>query len=244
MASDIQQGIIGDCSFLSALTNYVQTAKPADVQSRIKGNPSAKRQRPAAVSEVQMYDKNGKAVWIKVMEPTTSQRLLYAHAVSGSLWVSLFEEAYLQLRIQEGYDPVKGAQLVNGSYFEQAAGGESMATAIRRLTGSIGTTIQAISSFATDADLIQQLPVAGKSHAVVSVSTLPTLPKEALAKPLVPQHAYAVSSYEPSTGMVTLLNPWNNPNIPGGVSVQVNIAQLRLWFNNLATQNLVIASSP
>ena len=240
LADSIQQGIIGDCSFLSALFGYVQGTDVNVLKGRIRPVQGVANRR---AFEVKLYDTNGKEKWIKVQEPTKSQRIMYGHATDGSLWVTLFELAYLQERINEKADPQKGARLVNGSYFEQAASGESMQTAILRLTGSNQAVQKALKDFPKDLALIAQLPPEGrKSDQIVTASTLPNLPDEALKKGLVPNHAYAVAGYlltKDRDHRIKLRNPWNDGNIRGGRIVTVDLAQFRLWFNNLATNQLV-----
>jgi hypothetical protein len=78
----------------------------------------------------------------------------------------------------------------------------------------------------------------------VSVSTVGTLPAEALRLGLVPNHAYAVVGWNASQRRVQLRNPWNNPGMPGGAVFELRLDQLRAWFNNLATDGWVAAITP
>jgi hypothetical protein len=99
LARSIQQGIVGDCSFLSALINFTRQTPVNDLQRRI---------RPAAGGgyEVQLYNlARGEWQWIAVDPLTVGQRLLYARANDGTLWVSLFEAAYLRLVARERARP-------------------------------------------------------------------------------------------------------------------------------------------
>ncbi len=239
LANAITQGILGDCSFLSALINLVRATDVNQLRSRI-------RPGQGGGYEVRLYNlRAGEWQWIWVATPTPSQRLLYGQANNGYLWVSLFEAAYLQLVIRETSRPNAFRVLQNSSYYEGIVNGEEMTRSIRRLLGPDARqpASYVIANLNNDNELIRNLSTQRTRH-IVSVSTRGDLPLAALNAGLVPNHAYAVVRWDATMQRVILRNPWNNPNVPGGVEVRVSLADLRAWFNNLATDAWIVAQTP
>jgi VCBS repeat-containing protein len=239
LANVIQQGIFGDCSFLSALIGYVRKTKPADLKARIKPGPNAGTFSNKKTWQVQLFDNAGKAQWIQVEEPTLAQRLIGGHATDSSQWVTLFELASLKLRIQQK-DLFTKVDLVNGSFFEEAASGEELKAAIQRLTGSPDTWEKFV--FAFPQPVWQKLlpqPLQDPER-VVTVSTPDKmkLDMNAAKLGLVPNHAYTVISYAPTEndgrGEVLLRNPWNNRDIVGGRDITLTYQQFYDYFKDAA----------
>jgi len=231
MAESIQQGIIGDCSFLAALINYVRATSPDDVVKRFKLLAPDKNGRQNF--QVKLYDERGAEKWIDVQEPTYAERIIYGHGSIDTIWVALFEAAYVKMRLQEDPKFLNNPRLLDGGYLEQPVEADNIKSAISRLTGSRRSDFRAIQGF-KDKEWALVLPTTTKP-AVVSACTPKTLPREALAEGIVPYHAYAVISYDMDKGIVILRNPHNRPSVKGGAEVRLTLAQFRAWFVTLAS---------
>ena len=229
LANTIQQGILGDCSFVSALINYTRSVTLETLKVRIKPLPQEGERR---AWNVEMYDAKGKPTWVKVLEPTPAQFILYTHATDGSAWVTLFSLASMEMRIRQNPKAIQEMSLVNGSYYEQAATGELLSQASIRLTGK--GKMRWLKDFKPDNSNL--IPILDKATSqVVTVSSIKNLPKEATDKHIFPTHAYAVLSYR--DGIVTLRNPNNNNQVLGGRNVSVTLAELHDWFECICSQD-------
>src|SRR5262249_27481667 len=146
---------------------------------------------------------------------TLAQRLIYGGATDGSLWVSVFEAAYLQLRAKEKFDLSKNVQLVKGSFYETVMTdkGETVDRPFQSLTG-YHPHVRSGATFTntTEKELIRQFAAYARSPRLFTVSILGNLPKDAAEKGLITGHAYAVIGWTPGGqdgGTITLRNPHN-----------------------------------
>ena len=223
-ATDVNQGDLGDCYFLSAL-GEVAMQDPSLISSMIQSNGNN-------TWSVEFWI-NGKADYVTVNNelPLMTGGQSYAGGAkelfantTTSLWVPLVEKAYAQLMEQTSVTP--GEQLgLHGDAYEDTSSG--WAWSLTELTGQnynsyslysgeASSTISSIlgtlqSAFAAG----QELLMGTSGQAVASGSNL------------VADHMFMVSGVNASAGTVSLMNPWG-ANVPSGMqsSFTTSIANL------------------
>ncbi|NBO93773.1 MAG: hypothetical protein EBV06_15920, partial [Planctomycetia bacterium] len=224
LAKTIRQGIIGDCAFLAALINFTRKEGAVEIGKRIKLTATAGDGRKTF--EVIMFGTDGKAKTLTIEEPTIAQRLVYGRATDRALWVTLMELASLKQRIADG-NLLVDVRLVNGSYYEQAAGGEYMQDAIKRLTGTITAERRVIEDL-VNKSLLDQVRHQSTSPRVLSAASKDTLPAFASMLGIVKNHAYSVVGYRDNK--IILRNPHNRSDMAGGEESQLTLEDFRACF--------------
>ncbi|MFO0969773.1 MAG: Ig-like domain-containing protein [Gemmataceae bacterium] len=201
----VQQGQIGDCSFLSALIGLARTNFAA-----IRGRIS--RVAPAIAGGPRRYQATffnaGAAVNVTIDEPTYTERALYANTTNGALWVSIMEKAYVTQ-----WPPDTAARYA-GSLYDVAANGERGDRAIARVTGRATALIDPLGLRrpAFWASMLEQANPSGMGNPgkVVVVSSKPTADMPVDFRGIFPPtHAFSVVAFDGITGRVTLRNPWS-----------------------------------
>lgn len=227
LASSVRQGSDGNCSFLAALMGYARY-NPADLKKRIR---ETKDQVPGSRTfKVQLYDYiTGESEWIIVLGPTSEQRMLASRATDGSMWVTLFESAYVQLRSQQ-------ARVLNHrlkhNLFEEASDGSSLQAAIASLAGvSSGPLRPSLGMKGIELAELERL-FSRVPDIVVTVGTAKHLSDAATKANLYPEHAYVVISY--NKNILTLRNPHNSAR-KGGRIVKVSLEDFRSLFLHYAS---------
>jgi hypothetical protein len=197
--SNIKQGKIGDCYFLSAVGALV-AHDPSAIRDMIRDN------RDGTYS-VRFYDGNakteGKPVWIRVngdLPVDADGKFVYAKAVDSDkdekleLWVPILEKAYAVFvdRISTRQDVVGYDHIDSGGHSDNA---------MRALTGG---SAERIIGFASVDELVAALEPANEG-ALVTVQT-----KKNPGDGWVGRHVYTVVGTYEQDGqvMVTLRNPW------------------------------------
>ena len=181
--TDVQQGNIGDCYFLSALASIAAV------------DPNRIRQSIVDLGDgtyaVRLYNGNGQADYVRVdgdLPAISAGNLEFANfGAQGSLWVALMEKAFAAVRT--------GAD----SYASIDSGQPSETYQDLGSTDLWGMGIPSSAS-----QLIDQMASDLATGAAVSYTT------GAGTSDIVGGHAYMVSSVNTATGMITLYNPWGS----------------------------------
>ncbi len=198
--TDIKQGQVGDCYFLSTLGS-IANEQPSYIQNMFIDNGD---------NTWTVRFKNGAAwdyVTVDRFLPTNSSGYL-AYASSGSLfsnaanelWVALAEKAYAQIG-ESGW--TRGINKTNS--YASIEGGW-MTYVINQVTG-LGSTWNSIANLAqqtaqqTVIDLVN-------SNKIVTLGTGRTVDYG-----LVGGHAYAVTNYNASNGTFFIRNPWGTQHV-------------------------------
>jgi hypothetical protein len=186
--TDLYQGYLGDCYYLSTLGSIAQHA-PAAIQNMFIANGDN-------TWTVRFYA-GGAADYVTVDNqlPTYGGQLIFAGlGPQGKLWVALAEKAYAQWNEtgkegrdgQNNYASIEGGwmDVVNTQVLNHAATDYNVAT-----TSDRNAMIAAL---------------AANKAVTIGTINLPSDPYDGLYG----DHAYNVVSYNASTGMFTLYNPW------------------------------------
>jgi len=212
-ATDVNQGDVGDCYFLSAV-GEVAMQDPTLIENMIQSNGNN-------TWSVEFWI-NGKADYVTVNNQlplmTGGQsyaggaKELFANTTS-SLWVPLVEKAYAQLMEQTSVIP--GQQLgVNGDAYADTSSGwgwslteltDQSYTSYSLYAGEASSTVSSIlgtlqSAFAAG----QELMMGTSGNSVAAGSNL------------VADHMFMVSGVNAAAGTVSLMNPWG-ANVSSGM---------------------------
>ncbi|MBY0231130.1 MAG: hypothetical protein K2W96_17735, partial [Gemmataceae bacterium] len=139
-SESVRQGALGDCAFLAALIAHIRTVKSEDLSFKIIEIKDLPKGTPRKFG-VRLRTTDGWR-YKKVEMPTIAQRVLDGGSLDGSMWVSLYEKAYIQVRQDEDRAARRalyfttGFQTVDRTYYQIGATGASMQDAITKLTGS------------------------------------------------------------------------------------------------------------
>ncbi len=219
--SDIYQGGLGDCYFLSALAEVAKDS-PATISSMFISNGDN-------TYTVRFYA-NGKADYVTVntqLPVDQYGRFVFADmgamakSAGNELWVALAEKAFVQWH-QTGLEG-EGSSNTSANQYTAISGGW-MGTALSEITGKAASMFNSVSSSNSFSNFVQAFN-AGDLMEFGSVSS-PTL------STVVGNHAYALVGYNATNQTVTLFNPWginNGSSMPGLVTltwaqVQANFA--------------------
>jgi len=205
--SNINQGYLGDCYFLSAI-GEIALQDPTTIENMITENSNG-----TYSVEFQI---NGKADCVTVNDelpeisnggeiyPGTS--LVFENG-NGSLWAPLVEKAFVQLDEQSGV--ATGELGVNGDAYEDIAGGWWQ--------GLTEVTGQSVNSYSASSSILSTLQTAFTSHEDVIMATgggsAPS------GSNLVDGHMYMVTGVNAAAGTVSLLNPWGTSGAGCGLEM-------------------------
>lgn len=207
--TDIKQGAVGDCYFLSALGG-VAIKDPTALQSNFIDNGDG-------TFTIRFYN-DGVADYVTVDRylPAKNGAFVYANAgdsiqsFQNVLWVALAEKAFVQVS-QEGWT----GHLPDNVYSDIEAGWP--AKAVRQITG--WDTDETFTTY----DFNSITTRFNNGEVITFVSEEPVS-----ATNVVPGHAYLVVGYDASAHTITLFNPWgtaggyrsgDNKFCPGSLSI-------------------------
>jgi hypothetical protein len=217
--TDVNQGNVGDCYFLSSLAE-VAMQNPSEIKSMIQSNGNG-------AYSVE-FDVAGKADYVTVNNelPVMSggsqwangSKLEFANSTTSS-WVPLVEKAYAELMEQTDVTP--GAALgVNGDSYADIAGGGGQA--LTELTGQSYNTYgvaagESSTSLSSMLATLQSRLAAGQE--VIMGTSDQSVPGN-----LVASHMFEVTGVNAAAGAVTLQNPWNEA-VAGASSMAMSFTE-------------------
>jgi uncharacterized protein with LGFP repeats len=227
--SDVVQGAVGDCYFLSALAE-VALQNPSVLENSIIDNGDGTftvRFNMAGEGQAPQWD----YVTVNSMLPAYVQLdgdgnptgTTFAYANNGQdttsggnvLWVALYEKAYAQLA-EEGWSRGPGA----ANAYDAINVGDPVVTMLQ--IGGVTTRGESIGPD-TAADVFAQLTDGLASGQWVNICT----PEDEPDPNVVGFHCYAVLGYDADSGLFTIYNPW-------GFSQQISWDDLQNDFSWLA----------
>ena len=200
VCTDVNQGAVGDCWFLSSLAE-VAARNPAAIKSMFTDLGSANEGGVTVeMYKVRFYNASGTAQFVTVDNELPNGGDEYDHP-NGCLWVTLAEKAYAQAN---GAGFVQTQHMGSDSY--DALDGGDPAWALHALTGL------STSSFAFNPSDVAGAWNAGK-YIVLGTSQSPP------DSHIVGDHAYALVGYNPANSQpFTVFNPWGSDTsgfVPG-----------------------------
>jgi hypothetical protein len=195
---DEKQGVLGDCYLISALGSVADSCSTA-IKNMIIANGDG-------TWTVRFYS-NGKADYVTVngrLPVSSSGTFVYegygAKATSSTnvLWLALVEKAYVQWN--------ETGKTLQGNYLNSytAIAGGWTGTVYQQVLGSATTYCKYLSASGAQAALISVL----SSKQAVTIATVSS-PNYSTTG-LYGNHAYNVLSYNSTTGLFTLYNPWGS----------------------------------
>jgi hypothetical protein len=205
--SNINQGYLGDCYFLSAI-GEIALQDPTTIENMITENSNG-----TYSVEFQI---NGKADYVTVnneLPEMSNGRDLYPGTTllfengNGSLWAPLVEKAFAQLDEQSGV--ATGELGVNGDAYEDIAGGWWQ--------GLTEVTGQSVTSYSPSSSILSTLQTAFSSHEDVIMGTGGG--SNPSGSNLVDGHMYMVTAVNAAAGTVSLLNPWGTSGAGSGLQM-------------------------
>ncbi|HEX5471196.1 MAG TPA: C2 family cysteine protease [Lacipirellulaceae bacterium] len=195
--TDIRQGTIGDCYFLSSLAETA-LKDPSTITNMFVVNGDG-------TYTVRFYN-NGAPQYVTVDSylPTSSGgQFIYAdygaayNNASNELWTALAEKAYAQIN-EMGW--LRPGLTGNGQNSYNALSGGYIYAALGQISGH-GTAAFALTTASTSFTTFVNAYTQGKSIGFASLSA-------PASTQVVGGHAYAVLSYNATNQTVTLFNPW------------------------------------
>jgi hypothetical protein len=207
--NDVAQGDAADCYFLAAL-GQIALQSPATIESMFTNNGDG-------TYTVRFYV-NGVADYVTVDSylPVASDgtyayanydqygQVTYVSTGSNVLWVALAEKAYAQLA-EEGWSRADHGEYAN-SYDSIGYGWSGVV--MEQITGSItDTLIVPAGADATPNAEAALLNDIAQNH-LITIGTFGTLPDSNSA--FIGNHCYTLESYDPTTGLFTFINPYDD----------------------------------
>jgi hypothetical protein len=195
--TDIHQGYLGDCYFMSSLGEAALKNQSAITNMFIVNGDGTYTVR---------FYQNGVAQYVSVDSylPTNSGgALIYANvgayyaSASNELWTALAEKAYVQIN-EMGW--LRSGLSGNGQNAYSAIEGGYIFAALGQITGQ-STTAFAYTTGTTNFNAFVNAYNQGKMIGFASMTT-PT------SSSVVGSHAYAVVGYNATNQTITLFNPW------------------------------------
>jgi hypothetical protein len=210
------QGRMGDCYLLAPVASFVYQ-HPQAVRTMIK---------PKSGGQIEVNFGNGKIATIEAM--TDGEVTLGAsEGEDRGVWLSVLEKAYAALR-KDTKEERTGEKLeANEAIAADFIGhGGTCGPVMAALTGHKTATARMGSLYKEDPkiaiktahDLLSTLSAA---HRVMTIGTGGDKTKK-LPKGIPHKHALAILTYNPSTRMVRMFNPWGNHVAPAGPPGPVN----------------------
>jgi Ca2+-binding RTX toxin-like protein len=218
--TDVRQGAVGDCYFLTAL-GLTAFRTPSVITSMFIDNGDGTftvrfyKYGEADYRTVDRWlpvDRNGRFAF------ANSGRL--ASDPRNELWVALAEKAYVQAAESGWVHPVGNeyrncAKTISGGY---------VAEAIRQITNRR-------TGFCYRPDFNAMVKAFNEGH-MISLASKTNIGTDRLASPdIAPRHAHAVVGYDARTQTFLVFNPWgiNNGSKPG--LLRLSFAQIQANFN-------------
>jgi hypothetical protein len=183
-ADDINQGAVGDCWFLSAVTG-VAGRDPQSLQEGIKENPNG-------TISVRLYDSEGNEHWVTVTPelPLDEDGNPAGVSSNGELWVAYYEKAFAAFYDQDN-DGLSGSyKAIEGDYTDKAG---------PYLTGRPADEI--------DADFDDVREKYDQGEVVIVGSPGEKKVEDKFKDGYVTGHAYVVDGFT-DDGKIILRNPW------------------------------------
>jgi len=219
--TDINQGGLGDCYFLSALAATAKSTPNAITSMFIVNGDGT--------YTVRFYTASGKADYVTVNTalPVSNGQLVFAGmgnfagSKSNVLWVALAEKAFVEWHAT-GLENEGAAASAPNEY--TAISGGYMGTALSEITDRVNVSFNSFTASNSFTNFVSAFK-AGSLIEFGSDSN-PTL------STVVGGHAYAVVGYNATTQTVTLFNPWginNGSSYPGLITL--SWAQIQANFS-------------
>jgi hypothetical protein len=219
--SDINQGEIGDCYFLSAVVSTLQQ-DPSLIKNMIQSNGNN--------SYSVEFQLNGHADYVTVNNelPTLSGAVdgdgsdLAGANGTTDMWAGLVEKAYAEYVEQPGTTPGESDQ--HADAYSAINGGST--EGLSAITGQSMSTSQELSKTTTNSYVSSLLTQLQSGLASGQEEMLAT--GSASKGNLVSSHMYAITAVNATQGTVTLHNPWGANSASGGVAADftASISQL------------------
>lgn len=196
-AEDIRQGRLGNCYFLATLSSIAQE-KPARIQNMFLDNNDG-------TFTVRFFN-NGVADYVTVdrfLPTDASGNLVYASIglsainAANELWVALAEKAYAQLA-ESGWSR-RSSEDAKNSY--AAIAGGWMDAVMEQVTALNTAESSAVS-------MAKQQAIALVNSSKLLTAGFINLDSQKNNFGIVNNHAYAITSYNATTGKFRLRNPW------------------------------------
>ncbi len=211
--SDINQGYLGDCYFLSSCAEVAsQNASAIDSMFTVNGN---------GTYGVRLYV-HGVAEYVTVNASLADGGSIFNHATD--IWASLAEKAYAQFQAG-GVDT--GNSVNYGDSYTTIGNGGSPAFALEALTGAsainefiasggswldyglnASLNVTAYSAGGTTANLLNTIAADLSAHDDVILSSYTNATDSSGRTTLVADHAMSVYGYDSKTGNLEIRNPW------------------------------------
>ena len=233
-AKTILQGRVGDCAFIASTFAIARIRGEAafDIEEKAKVN---------GIRQFSVFMRNSKLDPLPkfrvVSEPTDAELLIGAKTTDAAMWLPLLEKAYL-----DGFGTVTRSYSYYGnanqslSRFDIPAGGEDIATAIKRLSKRNQQTVQqfAMSEFNNQDDKLRAYLRAsqltpGRGVLLTWTDKKEKLPAAATTAGVPGNHAFIVVGYNALAGTVTIRNPWNSDSTWGRQET-ISFQQFKAWF--------------
>ncbi len=207
--NDVAQGDAADCYFLAAL-GQVALQSPGTIESMFTNNGDG-------TYTVRFYV-NGVADYVTVDSylPVASNgtyayanydqygQVTYVSTGSNVLWVALAEKAYAQLA-EEGWSRADHGEFAN-SYDSINYGWPGVV--MEQITGAIADTLIAPAGANATPNVESVLLNDIAQNHLISILTYATLPDSNSA--FVGNHCYTLEGYDPTTGLFTFINPYDD----------------------------------
>lgn len=218
--TDVRQGAVGDCYFVATL-GETALKLPSAIQSMFVVNGDG-------TYGVRFYQ-NGTARWVTVDSQLPTYNggyFLYANmgaranSTSNVLWVALAEKAYAQMN-ESGW--LRPSAWGGGQNAYAGIEGGLFTDAAKQIANRVGSSYTV--NGASDDVSLNNAVTAGKLIGFASKSS----PGDSR---IVGNHQYVLVSYNATTKMVTLFNPWgvnNGSSYPGTISL--TLTQLKTSFD-------------
>jgi hypothetical protein len=228
--SDVNQGTIGDCYFLSALAETAYK-DPNAIRNMIASNGDG--------TYTVRFFINGQADYVTVdsMLPVFDSNgglsmdggILYGYTPANApdIWVELVEKAYAQENASGKLDLQGPGQNGQDSYASIGEGGYGVQT-LAQITGNQAYGYSPVSSPNETVSATTAVEAFEQGYLI----TAGTNPNGDLTNGIVGSHAYAMLNYNATTQMVTLYNPW-------GMGVDVDGTYIDGTENGYYTRGIV-----
>ncbi len=222
-STDISQGRAGSCYLLASMAGIAEHSAPL-IEDLFIDNGNGTYGVKFYINDEMVYTTVNKE--LSVFEVSyTSHKIAYAsnpnHTLSGEIWVSLLEKAYVQLNSQEYLQRIWPWQEGVNQYHAINGG---WASPLKHLTGQDYTYYSSL--FRSSADSYNrdvnysgnpetykyEIIGALKNGAVGWLATFKTTVNESGKNEFIDNHAFAITDYDDDTELFTLSNPWGNGN--------------------------------
>jgi hypothetical protein len=219
--TDIRQGGIGDCYFLSSLAETALKNPTAITNMFVVNGDSTYTVRF-------MYNGIAQYVTVNSQLPTSGGYLVFdgmgqaASNSSNELWVALAEKAYVQMN-ESGW--IRPSSWGGGKNVYNAISGGCMFMALNQITGQNTVAETATVNDAADFNTFVAQFNAGKSICLGSIDSPPP------SDNIVGDHAYAVLSVNTANQTVTVFNPWGLNNGHDSGVITLAWSQICACFN-------------